>query len=333
MSKTYGMGIIGCGDYLRWESEAISQSKMITVKSLFDMDSARAEKYAKQLGGEAVGTAEEIINDPAIDIVCIFVPPWARKDLLVSAARAGKHIIATKPLAPNVSDCQAMVDAVQSAGVRCGVFYLRTGSPSIETFKKVLDSGELGRLALVRHDWIHHYPQWNNWALDPDRNGGPFMDAEIHILNFTRYLMGRPATHCTFFSHNLAHPDLTCADTEGMTVEFADGGLAYLFITWAADLKVDSLEGNYRESIDVNYYVTDQGWRVTFTEDKVVASRAGETREFPFEKLPATTYDRFAAGIESGELPSDIVSIETALEDIRIIRTGSENPGLRMSFN
>lgn len=333
MSKTYNLGVIGCGDFLRLESDAITKSKNVKLVRLFDVDAARAQSYAAKLGGSVAASAQDVIRDPNVDIVCVFVPPWARKDVVVEAARAGKHILTTKPLAPNVEDCTAMVQAVEQAGVYCGVFYLRTASAEIETLKRILDGGEMGKLALVRHDWIHHYPQWNNWALDPKRNGGPFMDAEIHNMNFTRYLMGRSATHCTFTSHNLAHPDLACADTEGMTLEFQDGGVAYLFITWAADLKVDSLEGNYREHIDVTYYVTDQGWRITSEGGKIVASRDGNRREFPLAGFTETTYDRFVASVAAKQpQPSDIVTIQTASEDIRILRTGAKNPGVRVKL-
>lgn len=333
MSRTYGIGVIGCGDYLRLESDSLSRSTCLNIVSLFDVDSSRAKAYAAKLGGTVAGKAEDVIGDPNVDVVCVFVPPWARRDMIVQAAKAGKHVITTKPLAPNVKDCSAMTEAVEQAGVYCGVFYRRTGSPEYETLKHIFDGGELGRLALVRHDWIHHYPQWNNWALDPARNGGPFMDAEIHNMNYTRYLMGRPATHCTFFSHNLAHPGLACADTEGMTLEFQDDGVAYLFITWAADLKVDSLEGNYREHIDVTYFVTDKGWRVTMEGGNVVASREGKTRQFPCKGFTDTAYDRFLASVEAGgALPSDIVSIRTAMEDIRILNLGAKTPGVRVEL-
>ncbi len=85
----------------------------------------------------------------------------------------------------------------------------------------------------------------------------------IHNLNLSRYLMGRPVTGATFFSEKLAHPNLTCADTEALKLQFAGNGSALLFITWAADLAVFSTDGNDREHIDIFYLVTDQGWRIT----------------------------------------------------------------------
>ena len=204
--------------------------------------------------------------------------------------------------------------------------YMRTGGAQFETLKRVFDSGQIGRLALYKQDWIHHYPQWNDWALDPEKNGGPFMDAMIHNLNIARYLMGRPATAATFFGDSHAH-DLPCNDTEFLKLDFQSRGSAHLFITWAADLRVDSTEGNYREHIDLWYMVTDQGWRVTFGKDDNgeaawVASREGGTQCFPIEPIAGgTAFDRFAECVRTGRpLPSDIPGIAEAAEDIRIIR-------------
>jgi len=329
MSKVYNVGIIGCGDFLRWQSDDLKKSKHVRVKALFDPDQARARKYAAALGGKAVATDAAILNDPEIDIVCLFVPPWIRRGILVRAAAAGKHIITTKPLAANLKDCAAMVKAVQIAKVQCGVFYRRTGNIGIECYKDIFTRGTLGKLALYKQDWLHHYPQWNNWALDPHKNGGPFMDAMIHNLNIARYLAGKKHTRCTLFSDNHAHPSLKCADTEFMKIDFAGGAAAHLFITWAADLFVENTKGNNREHIDITYLITDKGWRLTEAWENgkfvVTASRDGKSRKFVAKPLKGTTFDRFAASVEKrSALPSDIPSIQEAFEDIQILSEGQK---------
>jgi predicted dehydrogenase len=154
------------------------------------------------------------------------------------------------------------------------------------------------------------------------------MDAMIHNLNIARYLMARPVTRAAFFGDSHAH-DLPCNDTEFMKVDFEDRGSAHLFITWAADLEQTSLEGNYREHIDLFYMVTDQGWRVTETEGgKIEASREGVRKVFEIEKLGDSVFDRFANTLDSGgELPSDIPSIREAYEDIKLLRDAMASPG------
>jgi predicted dehydrogenase len=230
MSTPLRLGIIGCGDFLRWMAPALKQSARTRVTALFDCARPRAEQYARDLGGRIAASANEIITAADIDAVCLFVPPWVRKDLWLQTAAARKHILATKPLAASADDSAAMAKA--AAGLVAGVIYRRTGNDVIETYKRIFERGDVGKLALYKQDWLHHYPQWNTWALDRDKNGGPFMDAMVHNLNIARYLMGRPMTACTFFSDSHAH-QLPCADTEAMKCDFADNGAA-LFDAFAA---------------------------------------------------------------------------------------------------
>jgi predicted dehydrogenase len=323
MNRAHQLGIIGCGDFLRWQADSIKKSKRIAVRALFDTDRGRAQKYAGQLGGRVADSAEGIFADPAIDVVALFVPPWVRRGLIAQAAKAGKQIITTKPLGPNTADCRAMVAAVKKARVRCGVFYRRTGNAGIELYKQIFDSGKFGKLALYKQDWIHHYPAWNTWALDPKKNGGPFMDAMIHNLNIARYLMGARPTAATFFSQSHAHR-LPCADTEFMKIDFGPRRSAHLFITWAADLAVYSTAGNDREHVDITYMVTDRGWRLTegwengkFT---VTASKDGKQEKFTAPVLPRTPYDEFVRAVEARDrFGGGVVDIVEAAQDIQIL--------------
>ena len=323
MADKTKLGIIGCGDYVqRWEAGPISSCTTVQAKTLFDLNRQQAEKLQKKIGGDIAGSVEDILHDAVIDIVCVFVPPWVRADLISQTARAGKHIITTKPLAPSIDACETILNATQD--IYCGVFYGRSGNPVAETLKDIFDSNEIGKLALYKQDWLHHYPTWHDWAIDPEKNGGPFMDAMIHNMNLAKFLMGRPIVKSTFFSDTHAHADLACADTEFMKLDFADNGAAHLFITWAADLEIFDNSGNDREHIDIFYMVTDQGWRVTLEEENgepvIVASRKGEKKTWTPKPMHQTPYDAFAESVRSNQpLPRTIVRVEDAVEDIRLL--------------
>ena len=94
------IGIIGCGDFLRLRAADLLSSRQVEVKLLYSpVNSANAERYAEIFGAKAADSPEAIINDPEIDVVCVFVPPFVRKEYVLAAAKAGKQIVATKPLA------------------------------------------------------------------------------------------------------------------------------------------------------------------------------------------------------------------------------------------
>lgn len=327
--KKYNVGILGCGDFLRLSIKeyGLNQSCRMWIKWVFDPDINRAKKYADQFNAKIATNENDVLEDTDTDIVFLFMPPWARKTPLIKAATCGKHILTTKPLAPNIEDCLPMIEAVEENNIRCGIMYLRTTNSMIESLKKVFENGEIGKLAIYKQDWMHHYPQWNNWALDPSKNGGPFMDAMIHNLNVARYLMNRPLVDGIFFSESHAHK-LSCNDTEFLKINFVGSGSAYLFITWAADLKVKSLDGNFREHIDNFYMITDQGWRVTLGKGEINASRNGESKIFQVNEFSETIFDRFIQSLENGtDNPSDLPTIREGYEDINIIENTAKRIG------
>ena len=320
-SKTiYNAAMIGCGDYVRWLIDDLNNSKRFTVSHTFDLDREKSEKRARELNAVAADSDDAIFNNPDVDIVLIFTPPWVRKDLFRKAAENGKQIITTKPLASNFHEAKILRDIVKDK-VECAVFYGRTGNAAVEALKEIFDSGEIGRLALYKEDWFHHYPQWNDWATDPEKNGGPFMDAMIHNLNKARYLTGEDVDSLSFFSDNHAQ-HLQCNDTEFLKVSFKNGAAAHLFITWAADLEVFSLTGNEREHIGISHMITDLGWYVSEEEvdgkGVIRAKKEREVKEWSVTPLPCTPFDDFVIRWESGREQNS--NLQMAVGDMEILR-------------
>ena len=218
----------------------------------------------------------------------VYTPPFVRRELVDKAVAAGKKIITTKPLAPTLDEARAIAEATRDG--RCLVIYKRTGNAQVRSLKKLLDSGEVGRLALYHHDWIHHFPYWAPWAIDPKKNGGPLVDAMIHNLNTARFLAGRDVVAYGYHGYRLTQ-SFGIPDTELLVVDFEGGATAHLSITWAADLAIYDVKANDRERIDVNFVVTTKRWLVRFeTRDgrpMVNATRDGHIRLYPVEAAAA----------------------------------------------
>jgi predicted dehydrogenase len=337
MVKKYKVGIIGCGDYTRRQTKIIRRGKRLEIIKAWDPNAAMLEKYTDGLAVPPAGSADEIYGDPAIDVVMLFVPPFARRGEIQKAVAAGKHIITTKPLAPNLKDATAIYRAVKNK-VACLVTYGRTYDPALPLLKKIFDSGRIGRLALYKQDCIHHYPQWNTWATDPKKNGGPFMDAMIHNLNIARYLMGREADALTFFSDNHAQ-SLKCNDTEYLRLDFGKNRTAHLFISWAANTRVlGTTSSTEREFIESRHMVTDQGWLVAIErrgDKKIIRAVNGNAiKTWETAAIIETPYDRFVKALEQGR--EQICSIKDAWTDVMLLDLAAGNPGrkcTRINYN
>ena len=330
--QIYYAGLIGCGDYLQWFIDALNTSKKLKVKSTFDLDKEKSKLRAGQLGAIPVEDADRIFADPEISVVMIFTPPWARTALFQKAVQTNKQIITTKPLASNYASAKEMADMVEGK-VQCAVHYGRSGDAVTETLKNIFDEGEIGKLALYKEDWFHHFPTWNNWALDPEKNGGPFMDAMVHNLNKARYLMNREPVSLTYFSDNHVQ-NLKCNDTEGMKIDFEGNASAHLFITWAADLEVYNSAANDREHYGIAHYITDKGWYVNEVERPegvfIKAHKEDQVKEWKANTLHETVFDQFVIEWENDQEVAP--NIKMALEDIRLMELATKNQNSKLNL-
>ena len=323
--KTYRAGLLGAGDFARIQSPLLLRSARIRVASVHDPNADAARVTADRLGARVVDSPDLIFAHPDIDVALVYTPPFTRLELVRKAVAAGKEVITTKPLAPTLAEAQAIADLTRNG--RCLVIYKRTGSPQVRTLKKVLDSGEVGALALYKHDWIHHFPYWAPWAIDPKKNGGPLVDALIHNLNTARFLAGREVVAFGYHGHRLTQ-DFAIPDTELLVLDFEGGAIAHLSITWAADLAIYDVKANDRERIDVNFVVTKDRWLLRFeTRDgrpMVNATRDGQIRLYPVVAPPLNLYDQWAEDIEAGR-PVE-TSAQEALRDLQLALHATAHP-------
>lgn len=319
MYKQLKAGLIGCGDYLRWEIEDLNSTTYCTVKYTYDLDYSKSRRIAELINASPVDSEDSIFKDPEIDIVLIFTPPWIRKELFKKAVENNKHIVTTKPFGSNYQDGRELYEIVANK-VNCAVFYGRSGNAGVAQLKKIFKSGEIGKLSIYKEDWFHHYPLWNDWATDPEKNGGPFMDAMVHNLNKCRFLIDDEIKKISFNSENHSQ-SLKCNDTESMKIDFKKGASAYLFITWAAELEVFDPGGNDREHIGILHLITDKGWYVTEEELEgktiIKAVKGKQVKTWHVFEPELNKYDEFAVNLQEKKPQSYDVS--DALVDMKIM--------------
>ena len=79
----------------------------------------------------------------------IATPDFAHREIAVAAAQAGKHILVEKPLATTVEDAEAILRAVDAAGVKLMVDFHNRVNPAFVTTRQAVQAGELGELKYI----------------------------------------------------------------------------------------------------------------------------------------------------------------------------------------
>jgi predicted dehydrogenase len=195
----------------------------IRLKTICGRSSARVQEAADQLGWEkAVTDWREVVADPEIDIIDITTPNDTHAEIAIAAAEAGKAILCEKPLGMDIPQCEAMVAAVEKAGVVNMVCHNYRRIPAIALAKKMIADGMLGdRIyhfrARYAQDWIAD-PQFPMvWRLQSEVAGsGTHGDIDAHIIDLGRYLVGDLAEVCGLMETFIKHRPLQASFGEGL---------------------------------------------------------------------------------------------------------------------
>jgi predicted dehydrogenase len=196
--KTITIAFVGCA-HIHTPSfiQLLKARKDVKVKSVWDHDAARAQKRAQELGAMTVKSADEIWNDKEIVAVVICSETNRHLELILAAAKAGKHMFAEKPLGITAKDSVAMAEAIQNAKLLFTTGYFMRTDPKHLFLKEEIAKGNFGKITRVRGSNCHggslggwFDTEWR-WMADPKIAGvGAFGDLGTHKLDILMWLLG-----------------------------------------------------------------------------------------------------------------------------------------------
>jgi predicted dehydrogenase len=166
------------------------------ITAVWDEIPDRGRAFAEKNGSRFYEDYDALLADPTIDAVCITSPTNLHPDLMIKAAKAGKHIFTEKALCPTVAECLEVKRAVEEAGVTFVISYPQRGRPSVQFARKMMEKGAFGDITYVRvrdaHNgvsggWLPEY-----WFNKDDAAGGAMMDLGCHPMYLLAYFLGRP---------------------------------------------------------------------------------------------------------------------------------------------
>ena len=112
----------------------------------------RNQEFADRFSIPYVRGLDQAVRVCQPDIAIVSSQAERHCELSVRAAEAGLHVIVDKPLSTHVSECDRLVSAVETAGVRCLVWN-RNFLPALRQAQEVLQSGAVGHLRAIHCDF------------------------------------------------------------------------------------------------------------------------------------------------------------------------------------
>jgi UDP-N-acetyl-2-amino-2-deoxyglucuronate dehydrogenase len=234
MSATHvGFAVVGLGmgaDRAR-QVAATSGAKLVAV---CDIDPARLDTVVAEQGCEGTNDYYQLLRRDDVDVIYVMTPSGLHAKVAIDAARAGKHVITTKPIETTLEKADAMIAACDQAGVKLLVDFGNRYSPHTNKIKAALDRGLFGRLILAeaRLKWYrsdaYYDESWQHWRGSWELDGGgSLINQTVHDIDVLCWFLGPPQTvrgRIGVYNHDIETEDMSLAmlhyanGAEGMVV-------------------------------------------------------------------------------------------------------------------
>jgi predicted dehydrogenase len=192
-----GSGLMGRAHSLGYAVAPIMAQLDVVIRRsvLVDVDAARAEEAARNLGWErASDDWRAVVADPDIDVVDIVTPPGLHREIALAAIANGKHVFCEKPLANDDASAVEMWQAARDAGVVNQVGFNYRHISAITFIKTLLDQGKLGVPMHFRGEYLTDalfFIDDFGWRGSKETGGsGAVGDIGSHIIDVAQYLCG-----------------------------------------------------------------------------------------------------------------------------------------------
>jgi UDP-N-acetyl-2-amino-2-deoxyglucuronate dehydrogenase len=227
---TIGFGILGAGMISSLHADALRSSRKARLVAICDVQPERASRLARDFAPDAkvYPALDALLADAAVDVVDVVTPNALHTDAVLSAARAGKHVLCEKPPAMSLCDTDRMIEACRRAGRKFGVFVQCRLREPIRHMRHAISQGRFGRLlradAVMKWHRTTDYYLTDAWRSQRQSGAGVTIQHAFHYIDLLQYLAG-PVELVQARMTNLGHPQIQIEDTLDATVQFRNGAI------------------------------------------------------------------------------------------------------------
>jgi len=185
MPRKLRVGILGYGRMGREFVAAMRASELWDVTAVYDICGQTRRLAAQQVPHAAIyDDADAIFGDPAIDAVGLFTLADARPQQIRQALAHRKHVLAEKPIGPDVPTEWQLVREIEASDRLVAVNLFNRNAWYHKDIQRFIAQGEIGDLAVIRicHMTPGHMPLEGH---DPE--GPPFHDCGMHYVDVARW--------------------------------------------------------------------------------------------------------------------------------------------------
>jgi len=286
------VGILGFGFMGKMHFNCYKENEDALVVAICDSDKQKIESGEGTAGNinGAEGTVDlsgielytdfdKMLKEAKLDAVSITLPTFLHKEFTIKALEAGVNVLCEKPIAMDVSECEAMIAAAKNSGRILQIGHCVRFWPEYARTKQLVASGQYGKVLAASFRRLSAPPvwSWNGWLLKESSSGGAIFDLHIHDSDFIQYLFGMPNAVRTYA-------------VKGPYSDFDHVSTSYIY----NDTKVVTAEGGWIMTpsfgFEMSFYVVLEKAAIVF-----------DCTRKPVFKVCTLENDTFEPDVESGD--------------------------------
>lgn len=231
----FNIAILGCGKVAHLHANAIQNLSNAKLAAVWSRTKTTAEKFAEQYKTKTFESISELVKKAKIDLAIVCTPHPFHREPAIEAALAGSNILVEKPLASTLEDCDEIINACKTIGVKLGVISQRRWYAPVMRVKKAIDTGKIGKPVFGTINMLgwrdkNYYDAdvWRGtWKME---GGGVLVNQAPHQLDLLLWYMGEIDEVYGLWK-NLNHPYIEVEDTAVAIVKFKNGGIGNIIVS------------------------------------------------------------------------------------------------------
>ncbi len=230
--RTYNWAILGLGNIARKFAQDLALVPQARLHAVASRSQAKAQAFAADFAvPHAVGSYEELLAVPGVDVVYIATPHSEHYAHTLLCLRAGLPVLCEKAFALNASQAQEMLRVARERGVFLMEAFWTRFFPAIIQTLALVQAGAIGEVKHLVADFgfsSDYQPQGR--LFNPALAGGSLLDVGVYPLFISKLLLGTPTTIGAAATFAPTGVDANCA----LALAYASGATATLFSTIGA---------------------------------------------------------------------------------------------------
>jgi len=289
------------------------------IAAVWDEEPARGREKAAKYSVPYFESLDEMLSRDEIDAVVVDAPTNIHAEVMIKAAKAGKHIFTEKVVAATYAEVRDILAAVEAAKVKLTVSLPRLYEGYTAAVEQVLEQGWLGELTMARARLSHNgaTKEWlppHFYSLEQCR-GGALIDLGCHPMYLVRRFLGAPESVSATFGY-----------VTGKEVE--DNAVAVLKYASGAVGVVEAGFVNSHSPFGIELHGTDGTLLYGFPDGRMQLRSNQRGDDWETLELPAnrpTAFDQWVSHIQEDTVATD--NIAMAVDLTRLMEAANRSAG------